>query len=50
MILQALEKGKEAATRLINEDVIKGAFIFIQGQMLLVPASFLELIREVMRR
>ena len=49
MILQALEKGEESAIRLINKDVIKGAFIFIQGQMLAVPTSFLELTREVTR-
>lgn len=41
MIEKALRGGKEFALRLIKKGLIKGAFIFVQRQMTVVPASLL---------
>lgn len=47
MIGKALRRGKESALRLINKGLIKGAFIFVQGQMTVVPTSFLAKTAQV---
>lgn len=40
VILKSLNQSREAALRLMDKSVIKGVYIFVQGQMAAVPESF----------
>ncbi len=40
VVLQALKQGSESARQLIEKEVIKGALIFVQGQMAAIPGPF----------
>ena len=40
IVEKALKRGKESALELIGKGLIKGAIIFVQEQMIVVPTSF----------
>lgn len=42
MIREALKKGEETALGLMNKGLVKGVFIFVQGQMTAIPKIFLD--------
>lgn len=47
IVEEALKKGERAALRLFEKGLIKGSFIFIQGEMSVLPASLPARIRHI---
>ena len=47
IIKEALKRGEESALCLIEKGIIKGGFIFIQGEMMAVPALLLAKARRI---